>query len=142
MNLRLPKPISKEFLTVQDEFLQEEIRDKGITSIDELTPICEELYLWQGDITTLKVDAIVNTANSGMTGCYVPNHGCIDNCIHFYSGIQLREECSRLMEKQGCEEATGQAKLTPSYNLPCDYIIYKLNSVRKIPPFKVAIGAR
>ena len=91
MNLRLPKPISKEFLTVQDEFLQEEIRDKGITSIDELTPICEELYLWQGDITTLKVDAIVNAANSGMTGCYVPNHGCIDNCIHFYSGIQLRE---------------------------------------------------
>ncbi|HCO29827.1 MAG TPA: protein-ADP-ribose hydrolase, partial [Lachnospiraceae bacterium] len=124
MNLRLPKEIDEKFLTIQDEYLKNEIAQKGITDIKELSPIAEGIYLWQGDITTLNCDAIVNAANSGMTGCYVPNHRCIDNCIHTFSGIQLRNFCAKLMEKQGYEEPTGTAKITPAFNLPCNYILH------------------
>lgn len=94
--------------------------------MDELQP---DLYLWQGDITRLKVGAIVNAANSGMTGCYQPCHNCIDNCIHTYAGIQLRNFCAELMEKQGYEEPTGQAKITPGFNLPCEYVIHTVGPI-------------
>ena len=128
-NVRMPGKISEELLKIQDEYLQEEAREKGITDKEELQPIEEGIYLWQGDITTLKCDAIVNAANSGMTGCYQPCHNCIDNCIHTYAGIQLRNACADIMEKQGHEEPTGQAKITPGYNLPCKYVLHTVGPV-------------
>lgn len=129
LNIRMPKSISEAFLTVQDEYLQEETAAKGITDLADLSPISEGFYLWQGDITALRCDVIVNAANSGMTGCYQPCHNCIDNCIHTYAGIQLRLACSEIMEKQGHEEPTGQAKITPAYNLPCKYVIHTVGPV-------------
>ena len=97
MNVRPPRKISREFLKVQDEYLQAETAAKGITDLEDPDPVSDGLYLWQEDITTLRCDAIVNAANSGMTGCYVPNHKCIDNCIHSFSGIQLRMDCAEMM---------------------------------------------
>lgn len=129
MNVRLPGQISREFLKVQDEYLQAETAAKGITELDDLSPVSEGLYLWQGDITTLRCDAIVNAANSGMTGCYVPNHRCIDNCIHSFSGIQLRIDCAEIMRAQGHEEETGKAKITKAYNLPCRYILHTVGPI-------------
>lgn len=85
--------------------------------------------MWQGDITTLKCDAIVNAANSQMTGCYIPHHRCIDNCIHTYAGMQLRYACYQIMEKQGKQEATGKAKITKAYNLPSRYILHTVGPI-------------
>lgn len=129
MNIRPPRPISQSFLRIQDAYLQEEQRKKGIVSLDTLSPIQPGIYLWRGDITTLSCDAIVNAANSGMTGCYVPNHHCIDNCIHTFSGVQLRLVCANLMQQQGYAEPTGQAKITPAYNLPCRYILHTVGPI-------------
>ena len=129
LNVRPPRSIGGEFLTIQDEYLQEETAAKGITDLGELSPVSEGIYLWQGDITTLRCDAIVNAANSGMTGCYVPCHGCIDNCIHTYAGVQLRLACASLMAKQGHEEETGKAKITPAFNLPCKYVIHTVGPI-------------
>lgn len=129
MNVRLPGRIGREFLEVQDAYLQAETAAKGITKLDDLHPVSEGLYLWQGDITTLRCDAIVNAANSGMTGCYVPNHRCIDNCIHSFSGIQLRMDCAEMMRAQGHEEETGKAKITKAYNLPCRYILHTVGPI-------------
>lgn len=129
MNVRLPRKISREFLKVQDEYLQAETAAKGIVQLDDLDPVSEGFYLWQGDITTLRCDAIVNAANSGMTGCYVPNHRCIDNCIHSFSGIQLRIACAEMMQRQGHEEETGKAKITKAYNLPCRYILHTVGPI-------------
>ena len=129
MNVRIAKNVDDEFIKVQDEYLQEEIKRKGIVDIDDLKPIKDGIYLWHGDITTLRCDAIVNAANSGMTGCYVPNHRCIDNCIHSFAGVQLRLECDEIMTKQGHGEPTGQAKITNSYNLPCKYIIHTVGPI-------------
>lgn len=129
MNIRPPKKIGEDFLAVQDEYLAETAREKGVVSLSDLTPIQPGLYLWQGDITRLAVDAIVNAANSGMTGCYQPNHTCIDNCIHTFGGVQLRLACAELMKKQGYEEPTGQAKLTPAYNLPCKYVLHTVGPI-------------
>ncbi len=129
MNVRPPRPVGEDFLTVQDEYLREEIARKGITDIAELTPVESGLYLWRGDITSLKCGAVVNAANSGLTGCYVPCHGCIDNAIHTYAGVQLRLACAELMEKQGHKEPTGQAKLTYAFNLPCDYVLHTVGPV-------------
>ena len=129
MNVRIAKNVDDEFIKVQDEYLKEEIKRKGIVDIDDLKPIKDGIYLWQGDITTLRCDAIVNAANSGMTGCYVPNHRCIDNCIHSFAGVQLRLECDEIMTKQGYSEPTGQAKITNSYNLPCKYIIHTVGPI-------------
>lgn len=129
MNIRSPKEISKEFLNIQDEYLKQEALEKGVVELGNLTPITEGIYLWQGDITRLAVDAIVNAANSGMTGCYVPNHRCIDNCIHSFSGIQLRNACAAIMREQGYEEPTGQAKITPAFNLPCGNIIHTVGPI-------------
>ena len=129
MNVRIAKNVDDEFIKVQDEYLKEEIKRKGIVDIDDLKPIKDGIYLWQGDITTLRCDVIVNAANSGMTGCYVPNHRCIDNCIHSFAGVQLRLECDEIMTKQGYSEPTGQAKITKSYNLPCKYIIHTVGPI-------------
>ena len=129
MNVRSPKGIDPEFLEVQDAYLQQAAMDKGITDAADLTPIQPGLFLWQGDITTLRCDAIVNAANSGMTGCYQPCHNCIDNCIHTYAGVQLREFCNEMMQEQGYAEPTGQAKITPAYNLPCDYVIHTVGPI-------------
>ena len=128
-NIRMPKETSEEFLQIQDEYLQEESRRKGITDIADLEPVQDDIYLWQGDITTLKCGAIVNAANSQMLGCFQPCHGCIDNAIHTFAGIQLRKVCNEIMQKQGHNEPTGQAKITPAYNLPCEYVIHTVGPI-------------
>ena len=128
-NIRMPGKISDGFLNVQDEYLKEETRQKGITNLAGLSPAEPGIYLWKGDITTLACDAIVNAANSGMTGCYRACHNCIDNCIHTYAGIQLRNTCAEIMERQGYEEPAGQAKITPAYNLPCKYVIHTVGPI-------------
>ena len=129
MNVRRAYPIGAEFLQVQDEYLQSETAAKGITDAADLVPLQPGLYLWQGDITTLKCDAIVNAANSGMTGCYYPNHRCIDNAIHTFAGVELRLACEELMEQQGHPEPTGQAKITPAFNLPCKYVLHTVGPI-------------
>lgn len=131
MNIREAKNADKKFLEIQDEYLQEELMQKGITDINKLLPVKKNIYLWKGDITTLKCDAIVNAANSAMTGCYEPCHSCIDNCIHTFSGIQLRAECDSLMKKQGFLEPTGNAKITGAYNLPCKFVIHTVGPIIK-----------
>lgn len=129
MNIRPAKPISNEFLTVQDAYLQGEIEEKGIIALSDLNPVQSGIYLWQGDITQLRVDAIVNAANKYLLGCFSPCHGCIDNAIHSASGIQLRQECSRIMEKQKESEKTGRAKITKAYNLPCRYVLHTVGPI-------------
>lgn len=129
MNVREPKKIKSEFYRIQDAYLQTAIEEKGIVDVNDLKPIQEGIYLWQGDITTLKCDAIVNAANSQMTGCYIPHHRCIDNCIHSYAGMQLRYACYQIMEKQGKQEATGKAKITKAYNLPSRYILHTVGPI-------------
>lgn len=129
LNLREAGPASEEFLQVQDEYLVREIQAKGITRLEDLEPIASGLYLWQGDITTLACDAIVNAANSAMTGCYEPNHSCIDNAIHTFAGVQLRAYCAEMMAVQGHLEPTGQAKITPSFNLPATYILHTVGPI-------------
>ena len=128
-NIRMPKPVSEEFATIQDEYMQEETARKDITDITDLIPMEKDIYLWQGDITTLKCDAIVNAANSQMLGCFSPCHGCIDNAIHTFSGVQLRNICYKIMKEQGHDEPTGLAKITPAYNLPCKYIIHTVGPI-------------
>ena len=129
MNIRLPGAVDNVILRVQDEYLREAITERGITDVDDLTPVEPGIFLWQGDITTLRCDAIVNAANSGMTGCYQPCHSCIDNCIHTYAGMQLRNACAEIMAAQGHEEPTGQAKITPGFNLPCRYVIHTVGPI-------------
>ena len=138
LNIRQSAPVSEEFQKIQDAYLQEEAMAKGITDAKTLPPVLtaehgQEIVLWQGDISTLCCGAIVNAANSGMTGCYVPNHKCIDNCIHTFSGVQLRNFCQDLMVKQGAPEPTGRAKLTPAYNLPCEYILHTVGPIISNP---------
>lgn len=128
-NIRMPKAVTPDFLQIQDEYLQEENRRKGITDIADLEPAQDHIYLWQGDITTLKCDAIVNAANSQMLGCFNPCHGCIDNAIHTFAGLQLRDTCNEIMQKQGHSEPTGQSKITPAYNLPCKYVIHTVGPI-------------
>ena len=129
VNLRTPKAVSDEFIKIQNEYLQCEIKEKGITNADTLPFAENKISLWQGDITTLKCGAIVNAANSALLGCFVPCHKCIDNAIHTFSGVELRLECAEIMEKQGFAEQTGKAKNTKAYNLPCDYILHTVGPV-------------
>ena len=129
MNIRMPGKIDDEFISVQDEYLRQVNAEKGVVTLSDMEEIQPDVYIWKGDITRLKVGAVVNAANSGMTGCYQPCHNCIDNCIHTYAGIQLRLTCAEIMEKQGYEEPTGQAKITPAYNLPCDYVIHTVGPI-------------
>ncbi|MDE6686814.1 MAG: protein-ADP-ribose hydrolase [Lachnospiraceae bacterium] len=158
MNVRMPKALSDELIKLQDEYLQEELQKKGIVTLAEIPTIkeqiggtdyhvgtsffkgkqpflAERLSIWQGDITRLKVGAIVNAANSQMLGCFVPCHRCIDNAIHSAAGMQLREECSHIMSRRrlrhggNYEEPTGTATLTSAYNLPCDYVIHTVGPI-------------
>lgn len=131
INIRPPRPIGKEFLRVQDEYLRTEVKEKGITDSDALpvSPSNHKLILWRGDITTLKADAIVNAANSALRGCFVPCHSCVDNIIHSVSGIQLRLACDELMTAQGYDEPAGNAKITPAFNLPCRYVLHTVGPI-------------
>lgn len=128
-NVRVPQAVSREFLEVQDDYLQTETAEKGITELTDLQPIQKELYLWKGDITTLRCDAIVNAANSQMLGCFCPCHGCIDNAIHTYAGIQLRAACAEFMKEQKHEEETGSAKITSAFNLPSNYVLHTVGPI-------------
>lgn len=129
LNVRMPKLAGVEFLKVQDAYLQEEIARKGITDMSGLSPVEPRIYLWQGDITTLRCGAIVNAANSQMLGCFVPGHGCIDNAIHTFAGVQLRLYCAEMMKRQGHEEETGRAKITPAFNLPCAHVLHTVGPI-------------
>lgn len=131
MNVRPPRPISEEFLKLQDEFLSRETKEKGIVDASLLPAVSKDsrICLWQGDITTLKIDAIVNAANDRMLGCFVPCHACIDNAIHSAAGVQLRLECDRIMHAQGYVEPTGTAKITQGYNLPCKYVLHTVGPI-------------
>ena len=139
MNIRMPGLMPADVLKVQDEYLQERIRENGIVKIEEIPTIAEQgsshdhagcISIWKGDITRLAADAIVNAANSQMLGCFIPNHRCIDNCIHTFAGIQLRAECGRQMsmlrEKYGpdYEQPTAVPMLTDGYNLPAKKVIH------------------
>ncbi len=130
-NLRPPYPASEEFLKVQDEYLSEMIRERGIVDGEQLPRVKTnpKISLWQGDITTLRCGAIVNAANSALLGCWQPCHSCIDNIIHSLAGVQLRIRCSQIMEAQGHEEETGRAKITPAYNLPCEYVLHTVGPI-------------
>ena len=131
MNVRPPRPAGAEFLAVQDAFLREMTREKGVTQAADLPPcgVDGRLALWQGDITTLACDAIVNAANSALLGCFSPCHGCIDNIIHTMSGVQLRQACDEMMRAQGHDEPTGRAKITSAYNLPCRYVLHTVGPI-------------
>jgi O-acetyl-ADP-ribose deacetylase (regulator of RNase III) len=131
MNQRLPVTMSENLLKVQDEELQKQLLEKGIVGLDQIlvSPIDNRIKLWQGDITRLKADAIVNAANNQMLGCFIPMHSCIDNAIHSAAGIQLRLECNGLMKKQGHPEPTGSAKMTKGYNLPAKYVIHTVGPI-------------
>ncbi len=124
MNEWKPAPVSADFLESQDRELQWQKEDKGIVEIKQ-----KGVVLWQGDITRLKMDAIVNAANAKMLGCLVPLHFCIDNAIHSAAGVQLRQECFEQMILQGHDEETGRARLTKGYNLPARYVIHTVGPV-------------
>lgn len=129
MNIRMAVAIDDEFEKIQNEYLRQINDEKGVVELEDMEELQPDIYIWRGDITRLKVGAIVNAANSGMTGCYQPCHSCIDNCIHTYAGVQLRNYCNAMMKKQGHEEPTGQAKITPAFNLPCDYVIHTVGPI-------------
>ena len=129
VNIRPAVKADNKFLAAEDEYLTELTAEKGIVNIRDLSPVESGIYLWQGDITRLKCGAIVNAANSGMTGCWQPCHSCIDNCIHTFAGVRLRYKCNAIMEKQGYSEPTGTAKITPAYNLPCDFVIHTVGPI-------------
>ncbi len=131
MNVRPSMPLPPDFLALQDELLSAEREEKGVVDGDTLpvTAAHPQIAIWQGDITRLKVDAIVNAANSALLGCFCPCHGCIDNAIHSAAGLQLRDECHRLMTAQGHEEPTGRAKLTKGYNLPARYVLHTVGPI-------------
>lgn len=145
MNVRMPGSVSDELLELQNNYLQEESAKKGIVELADICsvkeqyksnfPHADKISLWQGDITRLRLGAIVNAANSQLLGCFIPCHRCIDNAIHSAAGIQLRSECSRIMEQRKLhyggqyEEPTGTATLTKAYNLPCDYVIHTVGPI-------------
>lgn len=133
MNMRSPIPMSNRLLEIQDAELKSQLAEKGVVHPDQIQGIATDsrLKLWQGDITRLQVDAIVNAANSQMLGCFLPLHRCIDNAIHSAAGIQLRLECNELMKAQGHPEPTGSAKITKGYNLPARYVIHTVGPIVK-----------
>lgn len=133
-NVREPVPAPADFLAVQDAYLQEETRRKGVTDAARIPEAEPGIRLWRGDITTLRCDAIVNAANSALLGCFVPCHGCIDNAIHTYAGVQLRLACAELMAAQGHPEPTGRAKITPAFNLPSRYVLHTVGPIVRNRP--------
>lgn len=126
LNVRAPMQVSERFLEVQDAYLKTLVKERGIVDVASFKPTAHDprLFLWQGDITRLNSDAIVNAANSALLGCFIPCHPCIDNLVHTLAGVQLRLACHKIMTAQGHEETVGQAKLTPAYNLPSRYVIH------------------
>ena len=144
MNIRMPKPLPAAVLKVQDAYLQERMRENGVVTLREIPviaeagsthPFADRISVWQGDITRLQTDAIVNAANSQMLGCFVPMHTCIDNCIHTFAGVQLRAECGRQMRKfrakygDSYEQPTAEGMLTDGYNLPAKKVIHIVGPV-------------
>lgn len=131
LNVRPAVPVSKAFLKAQDTELRAQLEDKGVVRPENIAKIDGDgrIRLWNGDITRLEVDAIVNAANSEMEGCFIPMHRCIDNAIHSAAGVELRLECARLMREQGRPEPTGHAKLTKGYNLPARHIIHTVGPI-------------
>ncbi|MGI6230536.1 MAG: protein-ADP-ribose hydrolase [Tractidigestivibacter sp.] len=132
VNVRPPRPASAEYLQVEDAYLKERARKRGIVDASELAPVRPDepqVSLWQGDITRLATDAIVNAANSQMLGCFVPCHGCIDNAIHTAAGVRLRLACAELMDEQGAPEPTGRAKITPGFNLPARNVLHTVGPI-------------
>ena len=129
MNVRPPEAFAAETLDIQDAYLQQRLLERGGATDAGTLPYRGRVAIWRGDITLLKADAIVNAANSQMLGCFAPGHRCIDNAIHTYAGVQLRLKCAEMMAQQGYEEPTGQAKITPAYNLPCDYVIHTVGPI-------------
>lgn len=140
MNVRWPGEASERYIKEQDELLRAEAEEKGSVSLKDIPAVSENyrctgiknadrISIWQGDITRLAVDAIVNAANSQLLGCFVPCHGCIDNAIHSAAGIQLRNECAEIMDRQGYEEPTGKAKITKGYNLPAKYVLHTVGPI-------------
>lgn len=129
MNIWEVEKLPEQFFDVQDEYLKQKLSEKKIIELEELDEVEKNIYLWQGDITTLKVDAIVNAANKALLGCFIPHHRCIDNAIHTQAGLQLRQECFEIMQKQGEFEKTGQAKITSGYNLPAKYVIHTVGPI-------------
>ncbi len=137
-NERPAEAVTVDFIEIQNAFLKE-YNGEDLTDAGSLTPVTERLYLWQGDITTLKADAIVNAANPDMLGCLIPNHDCIDNIIHTKAGVSLRLECAKIMEEQGRKEAVGRAKITSGYNLPADHVLHTVGPYvkdGKVSPMK------
>lgn len=128
VNVRLPRPVSEEFLKIENSYLKSEWQD-NLTSLKQLNEIKDNIYLWRGDITKLEVDGIVNAANSQLLGCFYPNHKCIDNAIHTFAGVSLRQECEDIMKLQGYLELTGQAKITSAYNLPSNYVLHTVGPI-------------
>lgn len=131
MNVRPPRPLSEEFLRMQDALLSAERESRGVVDVMTLpaVPSDARIVLWQGDITRLNADAIVNAANSALLGCFIPCHLCIDNAIHSAAGLQLRAACSALMERQGHPEETGTAKITAGYNLPARHVLHTVGPI-------------
>ncbi len=123
LNQRLPNPVSARFLEIQDRLFRSETAENGIVDADGLS-YEGNVALWQGDITRLNADAVVNAANSSLLGCFIPHHKCIDNVIHSRAGVQVRLDCSRIMGAQGEPEPAGCAKITRAYNLPSKYILH------------------
>ena len=128
-NIWEPREMPASYWAMQDQYLRENLAEKGVTKLSDLQEVADQIYLWQGDITTLEVDAIVNAANNQMLGCFIPHHACIDNAIHTQAGLQLRLACQHLMAEQGHPEPTGQAKLTKGYNLPASYVIHTIGPI-------------
>ena len=130
VNIRYPVPISAEYIAAEDEYLQRELASKGVIhAMDLPSALYNKIALWQGDITRLDVDVIVNAANSKLLGCFIPCHKCIDNAIHSAAGIKLRQECKKIMDDQGFDEPTGKAKITAGYNLPAKYVIHTVGPI-------------
>ena len=129
MNVRPPMPLDKNFLQLQDEILSAEVQERGVVKISDIADAEKNIKLWQGDITRLEVDAIVNAANSALLGCFVPLHRCIDNAIHSAAGLQLRDACNNIMQAQGHSEPTGKAKITPAFNLPSKFVIHTVGPI-------------
>lgn len=131
MNVRPPMPLRRDFLALQDALLSEEREARGAVEADSLpvTAGNPRLALWRGDITRLRADAVVDADNSALLGCFCPCHGCVDNAIHSAAGLQLRDECGRIMRAQGHPEPAGQAKLTGGYNLPARYVLHTVGPV-------------
>ena len=131
MNVRPPRPLSEAYLRLEGELLSKEREQRGVVDVMTLPSVSSDarIILWQGDITRLNADAIVNAANSALLGCFIPCHRCIDNAIHSAAGLQLRAECAALMERQGHPEETGTAKITAGYNLPARHVIHTVGPI-------------